>query len=134
MPIVDDASIPPDAILLRVLVDPNWVTNKGGTRRPTSIAFVDANEEASFFIAGAGIIDELRRIFGNAEIASVPAAAIRAVGFGIERRPAECRDDFHCDPASHVVAGPRQPMPRNTYEKTARSIGKEPGVALIPRP
>lgn len=134
MPIVDDATIPPDAILLRVLVDPNWVTNKGGTRRPASIAFVDANSEASFFIADAGMIDELRRIFGSAEVARVPAAAIRTVGFGIERRPAECPSGFLCDPASHVVVGPRQQMQRNTYEKTARLIAKEPGVALIPRP
>ena len=58
--------------------------------------------ESGLELQPVGTIEELRRMFGNAEIASVSAATIRAVGFGIERRLAECPNGFHCDLASQT--------------------------------
>lgn len=132
MPLTDDPSIPIEATLLRVLVAPGWVTNKGGTRRPSSIAFFEAQGEVSFFVDGPGVVAELRRIFGGVEIASVPAAALRNVGVAVERRPEECPPDFRCDANSHVVAGPAIAMEEREYERRARSVAKQPGVSLLP--
>jgi hypothetical protein len=133
MPLRDDCTIAPDAVLLRALVHPSWIKNESGNRRPSSIAFYEAHGEVSYFIDSPGMVAELRRIFNDVEIAMVPAAAVRGVGFAIERRPADCPDGFRCDRASHVVAGPREEMARNVYEKCARSIAKQDGVGLVPR-
>jgi hypothetical protein len=131
MPLLDDGTILADAVLLRVLPHPGWITNKGGIRRPSSIAFYEAYGEVSYFLDGPGVVAELRRIFKDAEIARVPVQVIRAIGFAIERRPDECPIGFRCDRSNHVVAGPAQQMDRNVYEKLARSIAKQPAVTII---
>jgi hypothetical protein len=131
MPLLDDGTISADAVLFRVL-HPGWITNKGGARRPSSIAFYEAQGEVSYFVDTPGMLPELRRIFPGLEIARIPAAVVRGVGLVIERRPAECPNGFQCNPADHVVAGPPQELERNVYEKRARSIAKQPGVAIVP--
>ena len=131
MPLTDDGTIPPNAILLRVLAHPGWITTKGGTRRPSSIAFYEAGGEVSYFIDGPGMLAELGRIFQGSEIARVPALAVRGVGFAIERRPNECPEDFQCDRTCHVVAGPPAELTRLEFQGKARSIAKDPSVSII---
>lgn len=131
MALQDDATVVGTVTLYRVL-HADWITSKGGNRRPASIAFFEAHGEVSYFVDGPDVLEELRRIFPGKEIASVPASVIRQKGFAIERRPAECPTDFHADHGCHVVCGPAQPMERNVYEKLARSIVKHPDVAIVP--
>ncbi|SRR5216684_6341396 len=133
MPLLDDATIPGNAVLFRVLHQhKGWITSKGGTPRPSSIAFFEAHGEVSYFVNAPGMLTELRRIFQGSEIASVPASVIREKNLAIERRPAECPVGFQCDPACHVVVGPNGEMERNVYERNARSIAKHPDVKIVP--
>jgi hypothetical protein len=131
MPLVDDGTIPADAVLLRILVDPKWITKKDGPRRPGSVAFYEATGEVSYFVEVPGMLTELARLFPGMEVARVPAAVVRAVGFVIERRPGECPDNFQCDPACHVVAGPPVQMTRNEFQGKARTIAKDPNVTIV---
>lgn len=132
MPLRDDETISADAILLRVLLsDPNWTTNKGGRHRPSSLAFFSADQEVSYFLDGPGMLPELHRIYPGLEIARVPASLMRGVGFAIERRPAECPEDFRCDRASHVVAGPNTEVTRIEFQKSAGSIAKHLDVTIV---
>lgn len=131
MPLTDDGTIPANAVLLRALPYPSWITNKRGTRRPSSAAFFSTRQEVSYFLEAPGILTELRRILQSSDFARVPASVIRGLGLVIERRPAECPLGFRGDPASHVVVGPPEQMQRNEYEKRARSIAKHPNVSLV---
>jgi hypothetical protein len=132
MPLVDDGTIAADATLFRVLVDRDWITTKGGSRRPSSIAFYEAGGEVSYFVEVPGLLAELARLFPGMELARVPAAVVRGVGFVIERRPAECPDGFQCDPACHVIAGPPTQVARTEFQGKARTIAKNPSVTIIP--
>ena len=133
MPLLDDATIPDNAILLRVLrQDPNWTTNKGGRRRPSNLAFYEARGEVSYFIDAPGMLTELRRIFPGQEIVNVPAAVIRGVGFAIVRRPNDCPADFQCDRTCHVVAGPSGELQRLEFQRRARAIAKHQDVTILP--
>jgi|SRR6266581_1020555 len=135
MPLVDDVTIAVEAVLFRVLVDPNWITTKGGTRRPSSVAFYEATAEVSYFVEVPRILTELARLFPGMEVARVPAVVVRGVGFVIERRPGECPDGFQCDPTCHVVAGPPAPMTRNEFQRKARIIAKDPNITIVrPQP
>jgi len=132
MPLRDDETIPVDAVLLRVLLpDPNWTTNKGGRHRPSSLAFFSVHQEVSYFLDGPGMLPELHRIFPGLEIARIPARVIRGVGFAIERRPAECPEDFRCERASHVIAGPSTEATRIEFQKRAGYIAKNLDVTII---
>ncbi len=131
MPLIDDATIPADSALFRVLAHSGWTTTKGGTRRPSSIAFYEARGEVSYFVDVPGMLAELSRIFPGSEIARVPARVVRAVGFAIERRPTECPEDFRCDRACHVVAGPPAELTRLEFQGKARNIAKDPGVTIV---
>jgi hypothetical protein len=131
MPLHDDGTIPADAILFRVLAHPGWTTTKGGTRRPSSIAFYEAAGEVSYFVDAPGMLTELSRIFPGSEIAVVPALVVRAVGFAIERRPDECPEDFQCDRTCHVVAGPPAELTRLEFQAKARRIAKNPNVTIV---
>lgn len=129
---VDDQTIPPDAALLRVLrQDPHWTTNKGGRFRPSGLAFFSATQEISYFVDTLEIRAELRRIFPEHRIARVPVSLIRAQGFAIERRPAECPEDFQSDRGCHVVAGPAAQVSRKEYERRAGAIAKHLDVSII---
>lgn len=130
MPLQNDDSIPNDAILYRVL-HPTWVTLENGKRRPTSNALLDSNREASLFIAGPGVLEELRRLFPGYEIASVRASIIRAAQLAIQRRPDECHEDFHGDRASHVVVGPGDDIGRNEYQRRTRAIAKNAEFTIL---
>jgi hypothetical protein len=131
MPLLDDATIPPEAVLFRVLYK-NWTTtDKVGRRRPSSIAFFSTEQEISYFIDGPGILAELRRLFPGNEIARVPVSVLRGEGFAIERRPTECGEDFRCDRNSHVVAGPTTEIRRNDYQKRAGRIAKHLDVSIL---
>jgi hypothetical protein len=134
MPLIDDQTIPVDAILFRVLLpDPNWTTNKGGRLRPASLAFYSAEQEVSYFLESPGMLTELQRIFPGHKIARVPAAVMRGQGFAIERRPdpADCPADFGCDRACHVVAGPNAELPRPEFQRRARNIATHQDVTII---
>ncbi len=135
MPLQDDVSIPHDAMLYRVLPKPSWIKTEGETRRPSSIAFYEARGEVSYFVDGPGMLAEVRRIFPGMEIARVPASVLRSteVGFVIERRPADCPEDFHCDPANHVVAGPSAEITRNEFQRRARRVAKHTDVTIVPQ-
>jgi hypothetical protein len=132
MPLTNDDTIPEDAILFRVLKHPDWITNKDGTTRPSSAAFLESRQEVSHFINVPGMLDELRRIFPGWPIASVPATVVRQRGLAIERSPHDSPDDFRCDPATHVVVGPAVETGRSAYEKMARPIAKHPDVHIVP--
>jgi len=131
MPLIDDGTIPADSILFRVLAHLGWTTTKGGTRRPSSIAFYEAGGEVSYFVDVPGMLAELGRIFPGSEIARVPARVVRAVGFAIVRRPDECPEGFRCDRACHVVAGPPTELTRLEFQGKARNIAKDPGVTIV---
>jgi hypothetical protein len=137
MPLHDDETIPANAVLLRVML-PGWTTNKGGRYRPSSLAFFSVGQEVSYFLDGPGMLPELHRIFPGLEVARVPVLVIRGVGFAIERRSTECPNDFRCERASHVVAGPSAEVTRIEFQKSAGSIAKHPDVTIIspepPRP
>jgi hypothetical protein len=85
----------------------------------------------SYFIDVPGMLTELNRIFPGSEIARVPALVVRTVGFAIERRPDECPEDFQCDRACHVVAGPPAELTRLEFQRKARNIAKDPSVTII---
>ena len=106
----------------------------GEARRPGKIAFIDGRtQEASCFIEGPGVAEEMRRILPCPEgIAVVPASVVRECGFAIERRPDGCPEGFRCDPASHVVIGPPEVIRRKLYEKMARQIATHPETRIIP--
>lgn len=132
MTLLDDGTVPNDAVLLRVIVqDPNWTTRKAGRYRPTRLAFFSTQQEISCFVDAPGIIAEIMRIFPGLEIACVPASVIRDVDFAIERRPDECPDGFRCDRNSHVVIGPTVQLTRNEHERRAGSIARHLGVTII---
>lgn len=134
MALVDDATIPNGATLLRVLrKGKGWTTtDKGGRYRPTSAAFFSSNQEISYFLEAAGILADLQQMFPGCEIARIPASVIRGTGSVIERRPAECPPEFQGNHACHVVAGPNTATERNELEKRARTIAKHPDVEIIP--
>jgi len=127
----DDQTIPPDAVLLRVLKHPDWIINKDGKTRPSSAAFFEARGEVSHFIDAPGMINELFRLFPGWPIAAVPASVVRGRGLGIERSPGDCPKDFRGDPANHVIVGPPPNVGRPAYEKMARPIAKLPDVNII---
>lgn len=134
MSLIDDQTVPPDAVLFRVLrQDPNWTTNKGGRIRPASLAFFSTEQEISYFLDSPGMLAELRRIFPGHQIARVPALVIRAAGFAIERRPDpdDCPVDFRCDRACHVVAGPPTEITRKEFQRAASAIAKNAEVTII---
>jgi|SRR5579863_3102513 len=132
MPLQDDQTIAPDAVLLRVIPNyPNWTAIEGGRVRPTSLAFFSDNQEISYFIDGPGMRTELGRIFSGNNAALVPASVVREQGFAIERRPGECPEDFRCDRSSHVVAGPVAEMARKAHQGLARRIARHPEVTII---
>jgi len=130
MPINDDATIPDDAILLRVLLK-DWITTKHERRRPTSHAFRDSNAESSCFIDSETIRSELRRLYPGLEVATVPAGVLRQNGFAIERRPDEVSEDFAGDHRDHVVVGPPQACARNLQERMARAIVQDERVTIV---
>jgi hypothetical protein len=131
MPLIDDASVPDEAILLRVLL-PKWICTENGIRRVTKQAFMDGlTGEASCFIEGAGVQEEVRRIFPGMEIAAVLARTIRQSGFVIERRPREA-DPFTGDPNAHVVIGTAQQVRRLEYERCAKRIAIHPDTRILP--
>ncbi len=130
MPLQDDATVPNDATLLRVL-HKTWVTGEGENRRPTSHAFMDSNFETSLFINSPGVVTELHRIFIGLEIACVPVGALREIGLVIERRPDECPENFNCDPRCHVVIGPPREMARNEYQRLTRNLAKHPQTQIL---
>lgn len=126
----NDVSVYDGAVLLRVL-QRNWVCTDGDRRRPTKQAFQDGNTgEASCFVDGPGVRDELRRMFPGLDLAEVPAAVVRQSEFAIERRPAEC-GDFRGDAGLHVVIGPPAAITRLEYERRARRIATHPDVAVV---
>jgi hypothetical protein len=131
MPINDDASIPNDAILLRLLTC-DWIT-KDERPRPTSHAFRDSNFESSCFLDSAEVRLELRRLFAELAIAfaAIPAQVFRDNGFAIESRPDEAPGQFGCDRRSHVVVGPPRPCARTAYDRMARAIARHEQVALF---
>jgi hypothetical protein len=132
MPLQDDQTIAPDAVLLRVLRnDPNWTRIDGGQIRPTKLAFFSVNQEISYFVDGPGMCAELERIFPGNKVARIPVSVIREQGFAIERRPGECPEDFQCDRGSHVVAGPVTEMTRNLHQRHARCIANHPEVIVM---
>lgn len=133
MPVIDDGTIPANASLLRVLV-PEWITNKGGTRRAASLAFLSTEQEVSYFIEAEGILAEVQRIFPGHEIARVPVAVMRGAGLAIERRPDECPAEFHGDHTCHVIGGPNADVTRNEFERRARLVAKHQDVTIIPPP
>jgi|SRR5208282_3002365 len=121
MPLVDDASIPDEAVLLRALL-PNWIHEQDGIRRISKQAFLDGQTgEASCFIDGAGVQAEVRRIFPGKEIGAVTARVVRESGFVIARRPNEA-DPFAMDANAHVVIGTAQQLRRIEYERCAKRI------------
>lgn len=118
-------------MLFRVLAHQGWITNKGGTRRPSSIAFYEAGAEVSYFLDGPGTLAELGRIFPGSEVARVSALLVGRVGFVIERRPNECHEDFRCDHARHVVVGPPTELTRLQFQGKAREIAKDASVSIL---
>jgi hypothetical protein len=130
MPITDDATIPDDAILLRVLTK-DWITIEQGRRRPTSHSFRDANAETSCFIDSQVARTALMKLFPGSSIAAFPAHVCRASGFAIERRPNEVPDDFVGDRQSHVVVGPPQASTRIVQTRMARALVKHEQVTIF---
>jgi hypothetical protein len=130
MPLTDDPTVAAGSILLRVL-RAGWTTTKGGRCRPASLAFFSTGQEISYFVEGPGVVNELWRIFPGHKIARIPAFVIRASGFVIERRPAECPAELQCDHASHVVAGPAAEITRNEFQRRAGLIAKHNDVSII---
>ncbi|PYU22862.1 MAG: hypothetical protein DMG32_17200 [Acidobacteria bacterium] len=131
MAVVNDSSIPNDAILLRVLL-PGWTCLKNSRYRPTTHAFIDGRTgEVSCFIVGPGVEAEVRRMFPDFEIATVPANVIRGSGFAIERRPGECTG-FNGDPGAHVVIGAPDEVTRREYERRAKKIAVHLETTILP--
>jgi hypothetical protein len=130
MPLQDDATVPNDATLLRVL-HKTWVTGEGENRRPAKHAFMDSNFETSLFVNSPEVVTELRRIFIGLEIACISVGVLREAGLVIERRPDECPEAFNCDPRCHVVIGPPNEMTRNVYQRIARTIAKHPQTRIL---
>ena len=130
MPVIDDASISDDAILLRVLL-PGWTCLKNGRYRPKSMAFTDGrSKEVSCFIAGEGVEEKVRSMFPGHEIAAVPARIVRESGFAIERRPGDC-PQYTGDPNAHVVIGCPTEIPNKEYERNARKIAVHPATSIL---
>jgi hypothetical protein len=130
MPVNDDATVPNDAILLRLLLK-DWITTKHERRRPTSHAFRDSNAESSCFIDSEAIRAELRRLYPGFEVAAVPAYLLRQNGFAIERRPEEVSEEFTADRRAHVVVGPPQACARNVQERMARAVVQDERVTMF---
>jgi hypothetical protein len=133
MPVVNDASITDDTLLLRVL-RPDWICLKNGRYRPESLAFTDGRSgEVSCFIASEGVEAEVRRMFPGHKIAAVPARVVRQSGFVIQRRPGEC-EGFNADPTAHVVIGCDVQVPKKQYERCARAIAVHAETTILPEP
>jgi hypothetical protein len=131
MPLQDDQTITPDAVLYRVLKVPSWITTKGQTRRPSSIAFYEDRGEVSFFEEGPDVLSEIRRIFPGVPIARVPASTIREAGLAIERSPNDAPPNLQCDNNKHVVVGPSEEITRLEFQRRARWIAKHASVTII---
>jgi hypothetical protein len=133
MPIVNDDTIPDEAILLRVLHD-GWTCTRNGQRRPNSLAFLDGHSgEPSCFIQGDGVETQVRQMYPGHEIASFTARAVRESGYVIQRRPNEC-GSFGGDPNDHVVIGPPGAMGKNAKVRSARRIAEHQATAILPSP
>jgi hypothetical protein len=133
MPIVNDASIPDDAILLRVLHPSSlWRCRVGGRYRPTSLAFQDGlTGDVSCFVQAEGVEAQVRQMYPHNEIATVTAGAVRAAGYVIERRPGEC-GNFTGDPNAHVVIGPPEPITKKAQTRRARRIAEHDATTILP--
>lgn len=142
----DDAEITDERFLLRAMVQPRWIVDKGQGPRPASESLTDSNLENSCFIEGEitreeiiaflteeakkhqnhGLLNQIER---GLRFARFPVALVRRAGFFIERRPEEAIGCAH--PQAHVVIGPPNVITRNQYEKAARTIVKDPATTII---
>jgi len=82
----DDELLQGDLELVRVLVDRAWVTQReDGSERPSSVAFLDSNNETSCFILAETDMALVAARFPGKKIAVITAAAAREAGFIIAR-------------------------------------------------
>lgn len=90
-PLVDDASIPDEALLLRrVPLNPQGVIldKNGPVRwRPSSLAFKDA--QMSAFLANEASVDQIMHGYPNFALAAITAKLARDHGQMIVRRPTD---------------------------------------------
>ena len=104
--IVDDSSIPDDALLLRrVPLQPQAVIlDKNGPVgwRPSSLAFKDS--QMSAFLASEASVDQIMDGYQNFALAAVTAKLVRDHGQIIVRRPADIPGHVEViGPKSHSV-------------------------------
>jgi len=130
MAIADDATIPNNNVLLRILLD-DWIKKTATGSRPNSLALFDSNFENSCFISNAQSLSELQRLFPGLPVAGIPVDIIRANGFVVERRPTECPEDYAGDRNDHVVVGPPEPCGRKEYQRMCQAIVKNPRVFML---
>jgi hypothetical protein len=132
MPLQDDATIPAEATLYRVLPFPSWVTTEQGVLRPTSAAFYEGRGEVSYLLDGPGVLDEIRRLYPSAPIAALPASTLREVAdYVIVRRPDEASERLR---DYHVVVGASNEITKNDSRRRAKSISRHDSVRVIPPP
>lgn len=81
-----DHTLGDDVRLVRVLVRPDWVTNKGGRERAASFVFLDGlTHEVSCFIDSPEARDALRIRYPNLQVAVITVGAATRSGHIVAR-------------------------------------------------
>lgn len=131
-PLYDDDSIAPDQMLIRAL-RPGWTAPRAnGSERPNRLAFTDGTQETSCFIDNEINLAEIRRLFPGDKICRFRAAAVRAAGFVIMRKPEDCPADFAGEPTHHLVIGPEAEIRKKELMKRGDLIALSPDSEVLP--
>lgn len=130
MPRHDDPGIPADSVLIRAVLDPEWVVTEESGERVSSASFVDGNQEASCFIAdevggvegfASDILPELSKELGRRlRITTIRASAARSRGLWIYRKPEEYKGN-----RAHVVICASDSMSKSQYKKAAGRLAED---------
>jgi hypothetical protein len=122
----DDAEIPDDALLYRVLGQENWSVVENGIRRVSSFAFKDTlSYEASCFLASEISLDDLKKRFPGKRICGVTAAVVRDQRHIIARAPEEFEGN-----AAHIVICPPGNLKRKDADKLYGAISQSAKIVF----
>ena len=81
-----DSTLTDDVRLIRVLVRPDWITNKGGRERAASFVFLDGRtHEVSCYIDSPDARDALRARYPDSRVAVITVGAATRSGHIVAR-------------------------------------------------
>lgn len=109
------------------------MTTTAECTRPTSDCFDSElhRRETSCFLVNDDMLGGVAKLIPDAyAFAGFPVKVLRSNGFGVERRPAECPNDYTGNREDHVVVGPVEEIGKKEYVRRTRSIVRDPQVRI----